>query len=224
MTLSLAFAIAGLIAISFVAIREHKRALASRRSLLDRCAALLSDSRIEHGGDGFPSLEGRHRGRFVRAELLPDSMTIRRLPQLWLKLTRIEPRAHLPEFSLLVRPSGMEFYSLTGAHDVRLEPPSGIAAEIITKGNCRASQRTLDICAPALRRIFSDPRAKEVAVTERGLRLIWQAAEGVRGAHLIFRQCRFENAVVDPAALSNALDQLDDLSASLNTQLEAHVA
>lgn len=224
MTLSLTFAIIGLAATFAVAMREHVKVMASRRNLLDRCAALLSNAVIRHGGDGFPMLEGFRGNRFIRVELVPDTMTIRRLPQLWLKLTRIEVRHGLPEFSVLVRPSGTEFYSLTHEHPRALEPPHGLATEAIVRGDRPASQLMLDTVAPALRRMFADPRMKEVAATGRGLRLIWQAAEGHRGEHLLFRQCRFENAHVNPEVFAARLAELDNLSAAIHEAREARAA
>lgn len=224
MSLSLAFAGIGLAATAIVATRENRRVIAARRTLLDRCIPLLSGSLLTYGGDGFPRLEGYRDGRFVRVELVPDTMTIRRLPQLWLKLTRLEARSNVREFSILVRPSGTEFYSLTTEHPVVLEPPAGVAAEALAKGDRPSSQRDLDASSPALRRIFADRRAKEVGVTRRGLRLVWQAAEGHRGEHLLFRQCRFENAGIDPAALEGLLAALDDLGASLEQGQEARAA
>ena len=159
-----------------------------------------------------------------RVELVPDTMTIRRLPQLWLKLTRIENRPGLPEFSVLIRPSGNEFYSLTSAHGFILEPPPGLAAEVIARGTERASQRTLDGAQSVLRRLFSDGRMKEVGVTAKGVRMVWQAAEGSRGEHLLFRQCRFDDAAVDPVNLMRVLDQLNALSVSLNKTREVQAA
>ena len=38
----------------------------------------------------FPRLTGRHRGREVRVDLLCDTMTIRRLPQLWMSTTLLD--------------------------------------------------------------------------------------------------------------------------------------
>ena len=178
MTLSLALAIIGFATTFAVAMREHAKVMASRRTLLDRCFALLSNAAIKHGGDGFPVLEGFRGNHFIRVELVSDTMTIRRLPQLWLKLTRVEVRPNLPEFSVLVRPSGMEFYSLTNEYSLVLEPPPALAPETIVRGDRPASQQMLDAVAPALRRMFAGPRMKEVAVTGRGLRLIWQTAEG----------------------------------------------
>ncbi len=224
MTLSLVFAMIGLVITAIVAIREHANAIGARRTLLDRCRPLLSNAEIAHGGDGFPKLEGRNRGRFVRAELVPDTLTIRRLPQLWLKMTRLEARPYQPEFSVLIRPSGAEFYSLTSAHPIMLDPPPGLAAEIIAKGDTPASQYAIDALAPQLREMFRDPRMKEVAVTRRGLRLIWQTAEGERGNHLLLRQCRFENGEVDAATFSALLSALDDFSASLDNWDKAQAA
>ncbi|HEY8127730.1 MAG TPA: hypothetical protein VIF39_03315 [Hyphomicrobium sp.] len=223
MTLSLTLAIIGLATTFAVAMREHAKVMASRRTLLDRCAALLSNAAIKHGGDGFPVLEGFRGNHFIRVELVSDTMTIRRLPQLWLKLTRVEVRPNLPEFSVLVRPSGTEFYSLTNEHSRVLEPPPALAPETIVRGDRPASQQMLNAVAPALRRMFAGPGMKEVAVTGRGLRLIWQAAEGQRGEHLL-RQCRFENAGVSTEVLAARLADLDDLSVAINEAREARAA
>lgn len=224
MSLSLAFAIIGLAVLVVIAVRGHRKEIASRRILLDRCTSVLTNARITHAGDGFPKLEGYSGGRFVRLELIPDSMTIRRLPQLWLKLTRLEPRPSSPEFSVLVRPSGTEFYSLTSEHSVVLAPPPGLVHEMIAKGNREEAQSALEGISSVLRRLFAEPRIKEIAVTRKGLRLIWQAAEGHRGEHLLFRQCRFENASVDPAVLRRLLSDLDDLGSSLDNTKEARAA
>jgi hypothetical protein len=64
---------------------------------------------------------------------------------------------------------------------------------------------------------------KEVAATGRGLRLIWQTAEGQRGEHLL-RQCRFENAGVSTEVLAARLADLDDLSVAINEAREARAA
>jgi hypothetical protein len=224
MSPSLFFAVAGVIVTAAVAYREHAGQLAARRSLLDRCVGVLRSASLAHGGDGFPILDGYWNGRFIRAELFPESMALRRLPQLWLKLTRIEVRTGLPEFSILVRPSGTEFYSLTDGHTHTLRPPQGLAQEIVVRGSGPHAQRLLDAVAPVLAKIFADPRIKEVAVTAKGLRLIWQAAEGQRGHHLLLRQCRFENAQVTPDALAARLADLDRLNVAIEAAREVRAA
>jgi hypothetical protein len=224
MSWPLIVAIIGISATCVVGLREHRKLRTARQALLDSCRGVLTKATLHHGGDGFPRLDGYRNGHFVRVELFPDSMTIRRLPQLWLKLTRIEVRDGLPEFSVLIRPSGTEFYSLTGQHTLNLRPPAGLADEIVARGEGAGAQRLLDAVAPALRRIFTDPRIKEVAVTAKGLRLIWQVAEGERGEHLILRQCQFEGSGVSPDALAARLDDLEQLSAAIDNAIEVRAA
>ena len=212
---SIYFVLLGVGIIAFMAARDHAKNRAMRWDLLDQCATLLERSAINHGNDGFPSLEGRHAGRYVRADLIPDTITIRRLPQLWLSLSQIEPLPGRPEFAMLVRPTGTEFYSLTVGYEHRLEPPPGLPDEILIRGNRASAQRFLDRVGPVLARIVSDPKVKEVGVTERGLRLVWQASEGRRGEHLILRQSVFDEARVMRSDFARLLADIDELSRAL---------
>lgn len=212
---SIALALLGLIAVTLVARRDHARLRASRRNLLDETAKILDDGKVTHGRDDFPVLEGLYSGGRVRAELLPDTMTIRRLPQLWLSLTRFEPRPGQPEFAMLVRPAGTEFYSLTSNFNYRLEPVPGLPEEIIIRGSGEAAQWLLEANGPLIAKICADPKVKEIGVTQKGLRLVWQAGEGRRGEHLLLRQSQFDDATVAPEDLRRLLEQLDALSAAI---------
>ena len=184
-----------------MAARDHAKNRAMRWDLLDQCAALLERSAINHGNDGFPSLEGRHAGRYVRAELIPDTITIKRLPQLWLSLSRIEPPPGRPEFAMLVRPIWNGILFTDSGLRTQLEPPAGLPDEILVRGNRASAQRFLDRVGPDLGKIVSDPKVKEVGVTEKGLRLVWQASEGRRGEHLILRQSRIRRGARDAFGL-----------------------
>ena len=210
----------GLALIAFMGMRDHAKQRTMRRDLLRQSAGLLERSIINHGGDGFPSLEGRHIGRYVRAEFVPDTMTIRRLPQLWLSVSRIEPQPENSEFAILVRPSGTEFYSLTARYEHRLEPPAGLPAEILIRGNSPAAQKHLDRIGSTIGKILADPKVKEIGVTKKGLRLVWQASEGRRGEHLLLRQCVFDGASVTRSDFGKLLAYLDELSLALTGAAE----
>lgn len=210
----------GLALIAFIGRRDHAKQRETRRDLLQQCAGLLERSNINHGRDGFPNLEGRHLGRYVRAEFIPDTMTIRRLPQLWLSLSRIEPRPENSEFAVLVRPSGTEFYSLTAGYQHRLEPPPGLPAEILIRGSSPFAQEHLDRVGSIVGKILDDPKVKEIGVTKKGLRLVWQASEGRRGEHLILRQSVFDEADVTRSDFARLLAYLDDLSLALTGAAE----
>ena len=198
----------GLAAVALVARREARAARAARGPILDACAGLFDEARLTKGGDGFPRLDGRIAGRRVTLCLIVDSLTIRRLPQLWLSLTMVEDLPIGPGFAALARPAGSEFYAL--AHDFaeRLDPPAGFPAEVLVRGGGRRAAGALAAAAPAVAALLADPRVKEVAATRRGLRVIRQLAEGRRGEHLLLRQCAFANVSVAPAMLIGLFDGL----------------
>ncbi|MFA6139692.1 MAG: hypothetical protein WC684_03130 [Hyphomicrobium sp.] len=207
MSVSLLLAAGSIAAVTYVGMRDHRAAKAARRGLLDSCAPALDGAQLFHAADSFPRLAGRYHGRDVRVDLLCDTMTIRRLPQLWMSTTLIDANAGLPGFAILVRPAGTEFYSLTSRFAHRLETPAGFPDVVLIRGDAEA-EPLLDELRATLAGILVDPRVKEIAVTPRGLRIIRQAGEGKRGDHLLLRQSVFENAAVPRRDLASVLDQL----------------
>ena len=223
MTLTLLIAATGAAAFSYIEVREHRAAIAARRGLLDDCSAALDRSALTHGEAGFPKLAGSHRGRGVQVELLLDTMTIRRLPQLWLSTTLLDRHPGLPGLALLLRHCGTEFYSLTSHFPRRLDTPCELPEGVLIRGDAGAD-RLLAALTPVLAEILDDPRVKEIAITERGLRIVRQAAEGKRGEHLLLRQSTFENARVPSADLAGILAQLHAMRDIIGAHRRAHAA
>jgi hypothetical protein len=210
--------------VAAVATREHRLLRASRRALLSGCAHVLDRGRITHSGDDFPGLTGTHRGRAVHVVLVPDTMTIRRLPQLWLSVTMLDPQPALPGLSLLVRQCGAEFYALTHSFEHRLEAPAGFPDEVMIRGSDARAERLLEALASPLRQLLSDAHVKEIAITARGLRIVRQAGEGRRGEHLLLRQAVFDQAEVPPSDLEAALSALELLRGAIANIGEARAA
>ena len=212
-SLALVAGLAGVVAA--VGWRDHRRLRASRRGLLDACVGALDEVRLSHGGDDFPRISGRHRGRKVAVELIPDTMTMRRLPQLWLQVTLIGRVPVRSGVAALVRPAGYEFYSLTSTFHHVLDPPPGFPFEVIVRGEDAGAEAVLGAAAHTMAAILSDRQVKEVAITRNGLRVIRQAAEGRRGEHLLLRQAVFDDAEVAGRDLLELLAELDRLLSAL---------
>lgn len=212
------------LAVGALGFREHRTLRAARRGLLDECADVLAEARLDYGGDDFPRLSGRRHDRAVRVELIPDTMTIRRLPQLWLSVTVLEKLPAVGGLAILARPAGTEFYSLTASFHRRLAPPVGFPAEVLMRGADANSQRLLDHLAVPLGAILTDPRVKEIAVTWKGLRIIRQAGEGRRGEHLLLRQAMFDRANVSAGDLEGVLASIETLRAAVALIPEARAA
>ncbi|MDQ0473488.1 hypothetical protein [Labrys wisconsinensis] len=215
--LALVLALLGGGALAWLARREHRAVAAARAALLDDCRAVLDTARLTLAPDGFPRLDGTIGSRAVRLELIPDSLTLRRLPQLWLAVTISTRRVPRPAFALLTRATGAEFFAATHRLALRLDPPAGLPAEILARGAARRAQALLDRAGAPLRALFADPRIKEVAALPGALRVVRQAAEGRRGDYLLLRQCVFGDTPVAAAtllALHDALVGLEDALAA----------
>jgi hypothetical protein len=202
-------------AVAAVAVRDHRRQSASRRHLLDAAAPVLDQPQIIIARDGFPSLKGDYRGTPVHIELICDSMVVRRLPQLWMSVTLLTPKLPVDGLGVLVRHAGNEFYALTPRFSEALQVPASFPRECIVRGQSASAEAALGQVALAMVRLLADPRTKEVVITRNGLRLITQAAEGARGAHLLLRQAVFEAVDIDPDLLRQSLDRLIDLRQSV---------
>ncbi len=197
--------------LAWLAIRDHRRLRASRMGLLDDCMRLFERPLLKHGGDSFPSLSGHRRDHRTDVRLISDSMTIRRLPQLWLQVTALERLPDVSGVAVLVRPSGYEFYSLTANFSHLMDAPPSFPREVLVRGENTRAELTLQKLAEPMAAILADPAVKEIAVTRQGLRIIRQAGEGRKGEYLLLRQAVFDDAAVTAEALEATLAEIDTL-------------
>lgn len=210
------FAALAVAALATVAIRDQRRLASQRRSLLDRAAGILDNSRIHLARDGFPALDGRlSDGRRLRVELIADTLVCRRLPQLWLKLTLNEhAQQDRPSIGALARPTGAEFYSLV--HDLpEWLPPPQTETSILMRSDGTATETEIDRSNSVFSALLRNPAVKEAVITAKGVRLIRQVAEGDRGSHLLLRQVRFPAEAISPDLLRAAIAEAQLLSEAL---------
>jgi hypothetical protein len=210
-----ALLLCGAVALGWVARRERRAIRKSRGSTFDQVTPLFDKASLSCSGDGFPTLTGIIAGHCLRLELIPDTLTLRRLPQLWLSLTIFEPLPLQAGFGVLARACGAEDYALTPRFQHRLALPRELPVEIVARGGSAGAGMALHAAAPAVAVLLEDPRVKEVAATPKGLRVVFQLAEGRRGPHLLLRQCDFAGAGLAPADLLRLHDGLLRLAEAL---------
>ena len=228
MTTSIALLILSIAACAWLAvmgIREHRGAMALRHRLLDEAASLLSEVEIAVGPDQFPIATGRIAGgRRVKIELIGDSMITRRLPQLWLRVTLYDTvKGHRPLIGALARPTGGEYYSLV--HDMRewMTPPK-TGASMLMRGDGSATPWQVERVLSHFSALFADPTVKEAVISPNGVRIMRQAAQGERAAHLFLRQSRFAIASVPAEDISTAIAMASALAEALPESALAPVA
>jgi hypothetical protein len=156
---------------------------------------------------GYPQLVGRYRGVPVRLHPVIDTLAIRKLPSLWLLATIPEPLPIKAAFDLMMRPAGPTTFSNFDHLPVTLDSLPDLPLHAVVRTDDPDHALPHHVVAPHLD-IFQDARAKELLITPKGVRLVWQLAEADRVRYGIFRQAEFGAIELDPVLTRDLLDRL----------------
>ena len=205
-------------------IRDHREAMAARHGLLGEAESLLADAECVIGPDHYPVVTGRIAdGRRVKIELVADNLITRRLPQLWLRLTLYDTMPNRPRIGALARPTGGEYYSLVHDMPQWMEPPkTGIS--MLVRGDGAAAPWQVERVLGHFGALFADPQVKEAVISANGVRIMRQAAQGERAAHLFLRQSRFGIDAVRAEDIRTGIALADALAAVLPVSEPAPLA
>lgn len=213
--------VAGLALVAVAGLARLLRAMKSRRAArggwFSGCLPLFDEVRIAETDHGFSRLNGRYRGRLFDLQAVPDTLTYRKLPTLWLLVTIPEEMPLAGTLDLMVRPTGTDVFSRFGTLPVRIETPPGFPPDTAIRSDRDDLVLTPDIAA-RLPTAFFSARVKELVLSPRGLRLVWLAEEADRGRYLIFRDSEMGMTPLAPAILRPLLDQLVDLADAVATK------
>ena len=168
----IALVAAGLMLLVVMIQRERAAQFRARSRFLADCRSLFDQVVESEGADGFPQLEGLIAGKRVQVAFIPDTMTLRRLPQLWLSVTLLDPLPVTGALGVLARPGGTEFYALTPTFAERLERPPVFPAAVLVRGTGPDSAATLAKAGNAIGSLLADPKVKEIVATEKDLRIV----------------------------------------------------
>lgn len=198
---------------------KYAAAARKRRSAPDeffaRVKPLIEDARYEgEGAAGFPQLVGKYHGLGVRLYPLVDTLAVRKLPSLWLLATIAEPLPLRATFDIMMRPAGPTTFSNFDRLPVTLDNPPDAPPEAVIRTDDPDHVLPQHVVAPHLH-VFRDPRAKELLITPKGCRLVWQLAEGDRVRYGVFRQADFGAVTLDPDLARDLLDHLIALRKSI---------
>lgn len=187
---------------------------AARAGCLDAARRLVTAPRAVVEPSGFPRLSGQVDGRAVEFRAIPDALTFRKLPALWLLATLKAPQPLRGETRIVVRPSGFEPFTTFATLPVEATLPAGFPEGAVLRTTDPA-----DLPPPALLAgmapLFADPRVKELVLSPHGLRLVRLVEEGPRGAYLLFREADPGRHPVDEATLRESVATLVSLAGRL---------
>jgi hypothetical protein len=187
--------------------RRNRRELKDRRASLFAAAyGILDTYRITQAGIDYPEMQATYRSHAFHVDVVVDTLTFRKLPVLWLRVSLLAPLPGMATFDILVRSQNVEFYSPSAELPHRLEPRAGWPADAMVRTD---NQGRLPDLAVLDRHIgmFQEPPTKELLITPKGVRIVRMLEQAKRAEYLVTRQAEFEDAQVTAALLRDLMDR-----------------
>ena len=204
--LGLALAALGLW-LAFRLVSESRARALSRASYFDAVKPLFDGGETRVEPTGFPRMTGRRAGLAFDLQAIPDTLTFRKLPALWVLVTLPEPLPLDATLDLMARPSGNEPFTRFATLPQSLPTPADLPKDIAIRSDDATRIPPPDLVA-AHSGIFADPRIKELVLSPKGLRIVILAEEADRGRYLIFREAEMGRNPLPASRLEPLLDRL----------------
>lgn len=200
-------------------LREARLRASRRAALLDEVQTLFSGGLKRINPDGFPRISGTYQGLTFDIQAVADTLNMRKLPALWLLVSLPEPMPVKATFDLMMRPRGVEVFSKHAQLPVQMaaDPAFPHDCTVRTDAPEQLPPRQLLLKHTA---ILADPRAKELVISPKGVRIVWLAEEGHRGSYLLFRDSEVGLSPFPAAEMKPLLDYLIALREDLQRSQE----
>ncbi|WP_324751535.1 hypothetical protein [Roseovarius sp. Pro17] len=186
----------------------------TRAAYFDDCQALLDQPRTRIGPTGFPRLAGTYRGHEADIQVMPDTLTFRKLPALWVLVTLPGPLPVGATLDLMIRPTGVEPFSRFHKLNNQMNLPDGFPEDCALRTDSPALVSPEALVRPHLH-LFDDPTIKELVISPKGVRLVFLAEEAQRSRYLIYRDCEMGLIPLSAERLKRRLDALVALRADV---------
>ncbi len=195
-------------------LRETRARTSAREGYFAAIKPLFDDGETRVQPTGFPRMTGTRSGLSYDLQAIPDTLTFRKLPALWVLVTLPGPLPLQATVSLMARPSGNEPFSRFSTMPQSLPTPTGLPPHVAIRTDDAARVTVADLIARHAD-LFNDPQVKELVLSPKGLRIVILAEEADRGRFLIFREAEMGMTALAPARLAPILDRIQDLRAAI---------
>ena len=197
-------------------IAESRARTKARARYFDAVKPLFDGGEVRLQPTGFPRMTGRQQGLSFDLQVIPDTLTFRKLPALWVLVTLPEPTPLHATLNLMARPSGNEPFTRFTTLPQSLPTPDCLPKEVSVRSDDATRIPPADLIARHAD-LFADPRIKELVLSPKGLRIVFLAEEADRGRYLIFREAEMGMTPLDPARLTPILDRLRAIREDVRT-------
>lgn len=194
-------------------LRAARGRAASRATYFAAATTLLENTQRQIQPTGFARIAGRYEGLRFDLQAIPDTLSFRKLPALWVMVTLTEPQPVIAEAHIMARANGQESFSTHAQMPFAVGLPQSFPPDCTLRCTDPAAlpaPQVMAILAP----LFSDPTVKEAVLSPKGIRLVVLAEEGDRTNYLIFRDAELGRAPLASHRLHSMLNTLVDLHAA----------
>lgn len=195
-------------------LRARRLRETARAGYFDAVAPLFDEVRRQIQASGFARMAGRWRGMAFDLQAVPDTLTFRKLPSLWVLVTLTEPQPLASTLHILARPGQNDSFTRFTEMPRSLPLPQGFPEWVALRCDHGAGLPSEELVA-GLAGLFANPALKEVVISPKGLRLVFLAEEADRGRYLLFRDAEMGLTPLARARLLPQLEVLADLSRRL---------
>ena len=203
-------------------IREARARTKARAAYFDAVKPLFDGGETRVQPTGFPRMTGQRAGLAFDLQAIPDTLTFRKLPALWVLVTLPEPLPLQATLDLLARPSGNEPFTHFATLPQSLPTPADLPKDVAIRSDDASRIPPPDLLAHHAD-LFADPRVKELVLSPKGLRIVFLAEEADRSRYLIFREAEMGRDPLAPARLEPLLYRLTALREDVLTLAKAPV-
>jgi hypothetical protein len=186
-------------------VRQVRRVGRGRRAAVSAVEQLLGDAVVTQDGIAYPTVAGDYRGERVKVELVVDTLTLRRLPRLWLVVTVRRGLALASPVDIVVGPLSSDIVSPGAAFKYEHERPAAWPEHLRIASRGPVALAALhDV--EALAALLHDELTKSVVVAPGGVRVVRELARGDVASYRVVRRpnFNFDLAAADVAALLDA--------------------
>ena len=204
----------GLVILALRLSRATRARRTAREGYFDLIAPHMTGLRRAVMPTGFARISGQIGGHLTDLQLIPDTLTWRKLPVLWLLVTQPGALPVSQRIDLMVRPRGVEPFSTfdTLPHQTILPQDFPFDASLRSETPLSPAEAAL---LQRHQQLLQNPRIKELIIAPEGLRLTFFADEAERGRYLIFREAEMGRDALEPETLAPLLGALADLRADI---------
>lgn len=193
--------------LAWTTVQAHKARKAARANYFRNVEPLFNKVATRIQPTGFARMTAHFDGAAFDLQAIPDSLTFRKLPALWVMLTLPAPMPVKATLDIMARPAGNEPFSHFANLPQSLPCPPSLPNGTALRSDDASGVPPLELIAAHLA-VFDDPKVKELVISPKGLRLVILADEAERGRFLIFRDAEVGTSPLPAARMTPLISAL----------------